>query len=290
MAVEPDHRGRPEFIYDTDRDAAAAQFRALAMGETTPIGLHHERFVSSGNLKARTKGDDYRAVKFLTAWCEQNRVPATVEAITRKVVVRFTAGLSELAGGQSPTTLKKYLNRLSLYWRYLLAREIVASDPWHQSHKLLPTVVRGPEERSFTDDEVARLLAGGPPQKMDDLMRLAALTGARLDVIVDLKVKDCADGLLTFKPQKKETKTRSVPIHPALVEIIERRCKGRADDDDVFPEWPPSKGSAERERSFKASNAFTIYRRKVGVDEMIPGKRSVPRQLPQLPPVVHHQG
>ncbi|WP_336488231.1 tyrosine-type recombinase/integrase [Methylobacterium nigriterrae] len=273
VAVEPDHRGRPEYIYDPQRDAAAGHFRALAMGEATPIGLHHERFIASANLKARTKGDDYRAVKFLVAWCERNRVPATLEAITRKVAVRFTNDLPGDAGGQSATTLKKYLNRLSRYWQWLQAQEMVAVDVWSRIHRLLPAVAKGPEERSFTDAEVARLLTGRASQQMDDLMRLGALTGARLDVIVDLKVKDCADGLLTFKPQKKETKPRSVPIHPALVEIIERRCKGRSGEDDVFPEWPPSKGSSERERSFKASNAFTIYRRKVGVDEVIAGKR-----------------
>jgi integrase len=108
---------------------------------------------------------------------------------------------------------------------------------------------------------------------MHDLMRIGALTGARLDVIVDLKVKDCVDGRFVFKPQKKEKSERAVPIHRALADIITRRTEGKGPEDDVFPEWPPSKGDSERERSFKASNAFTIYRRKVGVDEVVPGKR-----------------
>lgn len=104
-------------------------------------------------------------------------------------------------------------------------------------------------------------------------MRIAALTGARLDVIVDLKVQDCADGLFTFKPQKKEVKSRAVPIHPALADIIKRRTAGRAPEDDVFPEWPVPAANSERERSFRAANQFVTYRRSVGVEELVEGKR-----------------
>ena len=35
-------------------------------------------------------------------------------------------------------------------------------------------------------------------------MMIAALTGARLEAIVDLRAGDCEAGLFTFKPQKKE--------------------------------------------------------------------------------------
>jgi integrase len=260
-----------EPVYHPHRLATAEAYRSLAMGEATPIGLHHGQFITQGGLKPRTQGDDLRAVKFLLAWCREKRVPATLEAITRKVAVRFLDDLPRVAGGQTNTTLKKYVLRLSRYWQWLQGREIVDADVWAKLK--LPAVAKGPEERSFTDAEVARLLAGQTTQQMHDLMRLAALTGARLDVIVDLKVRDCEGGLITFKPQKKEPKPRSVPIHPALVEIIGRRCDGKGPEDSVFPEWPAPQANSLRERSFKASNAFTTYRRKVGVDEVIAGKR-----------------
>ena len=124
------------------------------------------------------------------------------------------------------------------------------------------------------DDEVKRLLNGPAAPEMHDLMRIAALTGARLDAIVCLRAKDCKDGNFTFKPQKKETSSRLCPIHPALVEIVERRTSGLSDDDSIFPEWPPAKSRKTlREHSFKASNHFTDYRRKVGVDERREGSR-----------------
>jgi len=118
----------------------------------------------------------------------------------------------------------------------------------------------GGAERPFTDDEVRRLFGGPADQRMQDLMRIGALTGARLDVIVDLKVGGCADGLFTFKAQKRETSERAVPIHPDLAEIVARRTAGKLPEDDLFPEWPaPHKAGSVREQSFKASYQFTLY-------------------------------
>ena len=57
---------------------------------------------------------------------------------------------------------------------------------------------------------------------MHDLMMIAALTGARLEAIVDLRARDCEAGLFTFKPQKKEKSARGEPIHSALVDLVAR--------------------------------------------------------------------
>ncbi|ACK84895.1 tyrosine-type recombinase/integrase [Methylorubrum extorquens] len=274
IAVEqlPGHDAEP--VYDPEKEAAAAQFQALAMGEATPIAHHHRQFVEQAGNKSRTRGDDERAIRFLASWCESKRVTPTLEAITRREAVRFMDDLPTLTPEPlSPVTLKKYLNRLSRYWQWLELRGHVQNDVWARLQLPKPKI-KPQEERAFTDDEVGRLLKGDAPQKLHDLMRIGALTGARLDAIVDLKVKDCAAGLFTFKPQKKEAKERAVPIHPALYEIVARRIEGKAPEDDVFPEWPaPKKEGSQRERSFKASNQFTDYRRTVGVDHVVPGQR-----------------
>ena len=63
-------------------------------------------------------------------------------------------------------------------------------------------------------------------------------------------------------------------MHPDLAEIALRRSAGKRDNDPLFPEWPaPKKAGSMRERSFKASNAFTEYRRLCGVEEKLEGKR-----------------
>ncbi|MDR3376692.1 MAG: hypothetical protein P4L98_23480 [Ancalomicrobiaceae bacterium] len=42
----------------------------------------------------------------------------------------------------------------------------------------------------------------------------------------------------------------------------------------MFPEWPlPRNTESQRERSFRPANEFVTYRRRVGVDEQLEGKR-----------------
>lgn len=247
---------------------------AIATGKATPFAEPHERFMASTYVKARTKMDDVRAIKYLTTWCTKNNVPATIEAITKKRAVKFSDDLATLTGNLDPVTQNKYLNRLNRFWKYMLKREDVESNVWDEVKVTLRPTVHNETERAFTDEEIRLLLIGGAPDKLMDLILIGALTGARLDAIVDMKVKDTIDGVFTFKPQKKEAASRDVPIHPALVELVARRSASKGPDDEFFPEWPgPKKAGSVRERSFKASNAFTIYRRKCGVDERIVGKR-----------------
>ncbi|KAB1072507.1 tyrosine-type recombinase/integrase [Methylobacterium planeticum] len=259
---------------DPGRASLAADFVAVANGRATPLATHHAEFIGQAGNTMRTRADDVRAIQYLTEWCRRERLPATLEAVTPAVALRFKRALGELAGGIEPATQKKYLNRLSVYWTYLAENEFVAANVWAGLKLKRKKVDPREEERAFTDDEVRRLMEGPAPPKLRDVMAIGALTGARLDAIVDLKVKHCIDGAFTFKPQKKERSERDVPIHPALVELVANRSAGKAPDDDLFPEWPkPRKAGSLRERSFKTSNAFTAYRRFVGVDHVLPGKR-----------------
>ena len=60
-----------------------------------------------------------------------------------------------------------------------------------------------------------------------------------------------------------------------LKAIIDRAGReGKHGADDLFPEYPvPKRSTSQRERSFRASNEFTEYRRSVGVEEVVPGCR-----------------
>lgn len=271
---EEDYGGGPLYLYDPDRERRAGEFLKLARGEEIPVALYHDDYLKQSTTKRRTKGDDERALRFLEAWCAREKVEQTLQAITRKRAARFMDDLGEIAGGQSPVTLNKYVSRLRRYWAWLVKREHVEANVWLGLNIPVPDTPYDEKERPFTDEELLRLLNGPATQAMADVMRIGALTGARLDVIVDLKAKDAADGIFTFKPQKKEDKPRSIPVHSDLAEIVARRLKGRGPEDDLFPEWPePKSVNSERERSFKTSNDFTAYRRSVGVEEMVAGKR-----------------
>jgi integrase len=171
--------------------------------------------------------------------------------------------------------VSKYVSSLSGYWKFLLKRGEVGENPW--TGQSLPKERRHPDdrERPFTDEEVRKLLSGTPRGRLGAIMRIAALSGARIDAIVSLKVKDCqivdGEGLFRFKPQKKERARRNVPMHSELVELVEELIRGKGLEDDVFPEYPGPRPGTQQERSMPVVKTFTRYRRAVGVDDTRPG-------------------
>jgi hypothetical protein len=183
-------------IYDGERVDAAGFYVKVATGRGTPLTALLDRWHRHHvNRKERTKGDDARAFKYLTDWCKANRVDPTIEAITRKVAGRFIDDLPDIAAsaksGQRLTnrTANKYISSLSGYWKWLKTRGLVEENVWRDQSLAKEKVPDEDRERSFTDAEVNTLLAGTPPMAaLGPLMRIAALSGARIDAIVSLKV------------------------------------------------------------------------------------------------------
>ncbi|NNU59094.1 tyrosine-type recombinase/integrase [Ochrobactrum soli] len=273
--IDP-YTGEEEPVYAPEAVKRVTEFNAVLKGQATLLNAHHNQYMGQLTVKPRTKSDDKRAIALLERWCSEQDIPPYLQSFpTRKSAVAFTDALPALEPELSPVTLNKYVRRLSRYWQWLEKRDEVASNVWAGLSLAVPQTPHDEEERPFTDDEMVKLLSGDASPEMHDLMRIAALTGCRLDPIVCLRVRDCLDeGMFIFKPQKKEKAQRLCPIHPALKEIIERRKDGKSPDDPIFPEWPaPKNPESTRERSFKASNHFTDYRRSVGVADEIEGKR-----------------
>lgn len=262
-----------EIVTKTARERADA-FGAVARGTATSIGLHHPAFMATLKIKARSLSDDPRALKILLDWCVARDVPPYLERIDVKTAVLFMDEM-EAFTGLGWATATKYLGRLRRYWAYLVKRSHVDRNVFADLHLERPSVAHDEEERAFTDVEVQRLLMGEPEDEgMTDVMLVAALTGARLDAVIDLRVGECADGWFTFKAQKSEKTPCDVPIHPELRALVARRVKGRAPGDDFFPEWPAPKAEGSiRERSAYFSKRFTKYRRDLGIDDVVEGKR-----------------
>ncbi|MBJ7577285.1 tyrosine-type recombinase/integrase [Devosia sp. MC532] len=269
--IAEDEFGEP--IYDPQREAAAHRFADIAYSRATPFTASRAKYEAQLKVAPRTKADDARAFAALIAWCEREGIPLFRETFGRREAVRFHDDFGA-SGGRHPVTLNKYMRRLSIFWKWMLRRDEVKTNVWQGLTYAVPHETDETEERPFTDDELKSLLRGPAQENMHDLMRLGALTGARLEVLVSLKVGDCLNGAIRFKAAKKEKGARFVPIHPDLVAIISKRTEGKSEEDHLFPEWPPViKEGSLRERSFKASQDFTDYRRSVGVTDAVEGKR-----------------
>lgn len=252
------------------------RFLRIANGREFPIDALHPKYLESvqGHLKSRTVADDVRALGYLLRWLEHENIAPSIQAMTPRRANAFAKALPALANVEAATA-NKYLSRLSSYWRWLAKEQDEASvNPWIGTSVKLDERKDHEKERIFYNREVNLLLTGPATQHMHDLMMIGLLTGARLDVIVDLKVGDIQGETILIQARKFEQEDRLVPIHPDLRPVLDRRMAGRKPEDDLFPEWPPvKKAGSLRERSFKASNAFTAYRRSVGVDEQIAGRR-----------------
>ncbi len=105
------------------------------------------------------------------------------------------------------------------------------------------------------------------------MMRIAALTGARIGAIAELRVSDVQGSVIRFLPQKRETGVRLVPIHSQLVSTVEGLTKGRSGDDPLFPELPPPPPGSPLERSMPAVKLFHRFRDRLGVTDPVEGQR-----------------
>ena len=262
-----------EPVLSREAKAEIAAFKAIAVVGAIPITLHHQEFTDKLKTKDRSKFDEPRAMAIFLKWLLEKEIEPYISNITKGVAVRFMDEMPEFTG-LSWGTNAKYFGRLKFYWSWLVKREYAKANPFDGLTLDKPSIVHGEEERSFTDVEIQRLLMGKPDPGMMDVLLIGALTGARLDAIIDMRVGDTVEGWFTFKPQKKEKSARDVPIHPALVEIVKRRVEGLRPEDDFFPDWPaPQAEGSKRERSAYFSKRFTKYRRDLGVDDVIEGKR-----------------
>jgi integrase len=241
IATEADEKGSPVYLYSPERERRATEFADRAYGRATPLTEHLPAFLTSrGELKADTRKRHEAAVKNLSAWLRREGLPSTIQAVDRRTAVAYVDQLSP--GHPDP-------QRLSLIWEWMVKREHASSDPWRD----LQAAPRRPvePERAWTDDEAKALLSGPASPSLRLLMEVAALTGARLDAIIRMRV----DGdTIILPPQKKERGPRTIPLHSHL--------QGSLRESHTW-QWT---------NSGAASALFGLYRRKVlGPDP--PGRR-----------------
>jgi integrase len=103
-------------------------------------------------------------------------------------------------------------------------------------------------------------------ETIHDLVRLALVTGARLDELCSLKVGDVherADGWwISIREGKTAAAVRDIPVHASAAHVL-TRCKGLRGF--IFGGLVP--GGADKKRSWNVSKAFGQYTRKLGLGE-----------------------
>lgn len=262
----------------------ARQFHQIATGKADPITTHLDRYLDKAGMAARTNADARTAVRELDGWLAEANRPQTVQALDSRTAGEFRDQFL-VPVKKDTRTINKKISLLSSYWRWLIKNGVLNSDtlnPW--GGKSLPKVKSWQqgedsehEPRAFTEDEMKALLAGDADQDLADLMRIAALSGMRLEEIGQLRVKDCEGGVFNIRKSKTKAGIRKVPIHPGLAAIVTRRTKDAKTGETkgpelfIFPDFPDS--GWDGARTMAVSKRFATYRRSVGVDEVPEGQK-----------------
>jgi integrase len=250
-------------------EAEAMRLADLVYGRIIPVDDELERFIKEQGLKERYAGRHRRAVARLKAWMTANHGTDDARRVTRRIAGEFVDSL--LAGGLSTTTANSLTGSLGVYWQWLHDRiGIEGANPWSKQARKRAATDKLAKKRPFEDAEVVALLTGPTYRTLHDLMRVAALSGMRIEEIARLTVENVANDAFDIVVGKTDNSIRVVPMHDDLKALVARRMTGKDPTDRLFPEL---KGTGKRELSAKASERFTEYRRDRKVDDRLPGQR-----------------
>lgn len=279
-------------------DAAGAFLTAASLA-TTPLLQYLPAWLEEGGVKGpyrpRTKRQLEGDIVRLGEWMKAQKLAPTVETIGRKQAGAFVTNLGK---GLERKTVSRIVSACRSYWDYLGRKGHVPDDrnPWDRQAppKVKNSGHEGEKERPFTREEMVALLRGPADAELADLMRVAALSGMRIEEVYRLTVADCVGGGFRIRQSKTTAGVRSVPIHPDLEGIVARRVEGKEKGAFLFHEA----GTVEKvlpkgvavtrgrrkegqgrvvaeggERSMAASKRFNRYRTARGVVDKVQGKR-----------------
>lgn len=170
--------------------------------------------------------------------------------------------------GQGPATIAKKVTLLRGVWDWARSKEILPEDfpnPWEKQGPSNDEIdAAAVARRIYRPDETAKLFAAKPEgTTLGDIMRIALLTGVRLEEIAGL---DCADvdhkaRWYTVVKGKSKNATRVVPLVDAAERIVKRRLKAAGNSGPLFPELPLRMSTGKR--GGMVTQQFTKLRRKV---------------------------
>jgi integrase len=259
-----------EFL-ETHGEKAATSFYKIAKGEGTPPRNLIDTWLAeqAGTVTGQTCSQ-HRSV--LNAFIEWGGEGVLIEDVNRRKAGEYVMHLLTPSSGLTRKTAQRYVSSLSSMWAWLIARGVVEGNPW-LGHGVGKKSKRGEtaKRRQWSDDALIKVLNGKHTPRytaiLHDLVRLAMVTGARLDELCALKTSDVQkrqDGWwITIREGKTEAAVREVPVHDSAAHVLIRRCK--TSHDFVFDGLVP--GGPDNKRSWNASKAFGLYTRNLGLGE-----------------------
>lgn len=261
--------GEVSAVYAPEADARGDRFRAWVRG-ALPVAGELERYLTEKDLKASYRSRIKLATARLATWLRKEQGADNIRLLSTRTAALYVDNLT--SGDITVETANSHVSALSAYWRWMVRRGLADQNPWREQQRTPKKTGRNSQKRSFTDEEVAALFSGETYLTLHDMMRLSILSGMRQDEVASLRVENVERKFFNITDAKTPAGVRRVPIHPSLKSLVARRTRGKAPTDFLLEELkaPPSR---EDRRGAKAGERFTAYRRDLGLDERLPGRR-----------------
>lgn len=248
-----------DHVYDIEQAKGftkAKQFYDVAMGLQTPHSLYYDSWKGQLTVSLRTVEQYSKDVKL---FIEQFPV---IENVNRKDVSLWLDSLT--AKGMTKSIQKRIIKGVRNYWHYLTRYNIkgMVEDPFHRIILADKGKKKTPRE-AFEPNEIVELWNMAKDKQdyvLADLIALGAYTGARIEELCSLMVKDVSDDAFNIIDSKTAAGVRSVPIHSHIKAIV-KRLKDNTTDGYLFPNLPFDKFG---KRSNTLSTSFSKLKIKAG--------------------------
>jgi integrase len=268
--------GTPEYLTDvlldeiseeteeflaTHGEKAAETFYKIAQGKGMLLRAQVDAWLAEqANTTNQTKAQHRTVLRAFIAWAGED---VFVENVTRRYAGEYVSHLLGPAANLKRKTAQRYVSSLSSLWAWLEARGLAQDNPWLRQG-IGKKSKRGetPTRKQWTDEALVKVLSGTFTPRyntiLHDLMRLALVTGARLDELCTLKATDVhkrEEGWwIEIQQGKTKAAVRKVPVHDSAAHVLERRQGSRG---FLFEGLVP--GGPDKKRSWNVSKAFGHY-------------------------------
>jgi len=251
----------------------ASRWYKTAMGLSTPLETVFDQYKADAGaaLSLSSINNLNTAIREFLEFVGED---TSLEEVDRRKVAEFvTRHLPNKKGpkapeGQGPATIRKKVSQLGQIWvwarrRGLLSRE--QENPWDEQAPTAKEVeAKTSSRRIYTPEETRKLLEKTVPgEALGDVIRVALLTGVRLEEVTSLEASQVDPEARWYTILKGKTKNaaRVVPLVDMAQEVIKARLEKAKGGGPLFAELPVRKSTGKRGGT--VSQAFTRLRRTV---------------------------
>ncbi|MDP1595484.1 MAG: tyrosine-type recombinase/integrase [Methylotenera sp.] len=200
------------------------------MGVQTPHSLHFDNWKAQLTISPRTVVQYTKDVQLFI-----KQFPS-IEDVTKKEVSLWMDKLT--AKGDTRGIQHRIIKACRNYWKFLARYHIqgMVEAPFHQVI-LADKGKKKPPREPFKPHEIVELWTiarANDDYVLADLIAMGAYTGARVEELCSLLIKDVGDDVFNIIDAKTLAGVRSVPIHSHIKAII-KRLKENAEEDYLIP-------------------------------------------------------